>query len=275
MEWLPYQKTHPDSSVVGDLRVVRSVFGGDLAPRDLIAYLPPSHDSSRRTYPVLYMHDGHNLFDPTTAFGGVHWGISETANALAARGLEAIIIGIPCDGQHRLDEYGPWRDDRLAQIMSSGTGGRAHEYLDFVIETVMPLVNSSFRTRSQPAATGIAGSSMGGLVSLWAVLIRPDMFGFCGVFSPALWFGQDRIFNLVRSTRVRARVYLDMGAREGLSPEEKQFGETLEHARAMRDLLLEQGANLHYLEDPNGEHHERDWQRRFPAALEWFLNPEQ
>ena len=271
MDWLPYDRAYPNSSLTANLWVRRGLFHGRLAPRDVIAYLPPSHMSGGRRYPVLYMQDGHNLFDPATAFGGVHWAAAEAATALAERGLEAIVVGIPCDGQHRFDEYGPWPEPRLERLGQGVVGGWADEYLDFLIGTVKPLVDSSFRTRPEASSTGIAGASMGGVVSLWAALERPEVFGCAAAFSPALDFGGGRLLEAMRDRGTPARVYLDMGALEGTDEALATLGCTVAHARQARDALTAHGVDLMYLEDPTGEHHERDWRRRFPAVLEWFI----
>jgi len=130
--------------VAGDVRVSR-------ADRDLHAYLPPSYERSDRRFPGLYMHDGQNLFDATTSFAG-EWGVDETMEELAVEGLEAIVIGIP-HGEDRVREYTPFN-------------GCGDEYLAYVVDTVKPLVDSSFRTLSDREHTGIMGSSLGALISL-------------------------------------------------------------------------------------------------------------
>ncbi len=130
--------------VAGDVRVSR-------ADRDLHAYLPPSYERSDRRFPGLYMHDGQNLFDATTSFAG-EWGVDETMEELAVEGLEAIVIGIP-HGEDRVREYTPFN-------------GGGDEYLAYVVDTVKPLVDSSFRTLSDREHTGIMGSSLGALISL-------------------------------------------------------------------------------------------------------------
>lgn len=274
MNWKHYKDVYPDTRhrVVGDVRVSGLIGSHGLEPRAVLVYLPPSYAISEAHYPVLYMHDGQNLFDEATSYSG-KWGVDEAAESLAQRGLEAIIVGVPNGGLKRLDEYGPWfePDVRLPGV-EEGAGGRAEDYLAFLLETVKPLVDSSFRTRTDRASTGIAGSSMGGLISLWASLRAHEHFGFCGAFSSALWVGEERIFEYVRQhVAPGLRVYLDCGRLEGVG----RYGqrEYLEANRRMRDILKAQGYDLVWVEDRRGHHNEADWRRRFGPVLEWFLNP--
>ena len=274
MTWKPYKTAYPDAKhrVTGDVRVSARVSSHGLEPREILVYLPPSYESTDRTYPVLYMHDGQNLFDDATSYSG-EWGVDETAEALARPELEAIIVGVPNGGRKRLDEYGPWfePDVRLPGI-ESGAGGRAEDYLAFLLETVAPAVNASFRTRTDRASTGIAGSSMGGLISLWASIEAGETFGFCAAFSSALWVGEERIFEYVRERLAPGlRIYLDCGGQEGVGPYSQR--EYLEANRRMRDILKAQGYDLAWVEDRRGKHNEADWRRRFGPVLTWFLNP--
>jgi predicted alpha/beta superfamily hydrolase len=227
--------------------------------RDLLVYLPPDYDGGDRRYPVLYMHDGQNLFDPATSYAGC-WHLGETMDGLARRGMPAIVVGIP-NTPARIAEYSPYVDPRAG-------GGSGNAYLRFVIETVKPLVDGRYRTRPEAAATGIAGSSMGGLISLYAVLKHPSVFGFAGVLSPALWFARGAILEEVTAVgRVPGRLYLDMGGREG--------PRSVALAFRLRNLLLEQGCRLdwdfRWVFERLGRHHEAAWRRRFRTALPFLL----
>src|SRR5690606_14686777 len=132
-------------------------------------YLPPSYAGSGRHYPVIYMHDGQNLFDDDLSFAGA-WHVDETMERLAPEGIEAIVVGVSNLAYARLDEYSPFADPAL------GGGGRGRQYVRFLVETLKPQVDAQFRTRRDAAATAVAGSSMGGLISLFALLHRPDVF---------------------------------------------------------------------------------------------------
>ena len=141
--------------------------------RDVLVHLPPSYQQSDRTYPVLYMHDGQNLFDPATSYAG-DWRLGKVMAAAARQGVEAIVVGIPNMGPQRLAEYSPFVDP----VAGGGAGDR---YLDFLVETVKPAIDRRFRSRPERAHTGIAGSSMGGLLSLYGFFRRASTFGFAGV----------------------------------------------------------------------------------------------
>jgi predicted alpha/beta superfamily hydrolase len=189
--------------------------------RDIVVALPPSYTSSASRYPVLYLHDGQNLFDPAESYAG-DWELLDT---LAA-------------------------------------------YARSIVETLKPLVDREFRTRPEPEATSIGGSSLGGLLSLYAFLAHPLVFGAAAALSPSLWFARGAIF---RWTRPRAagggRIYLDAGLREPLR--------TARDARRMRDLLVangyEPGSTLAFVEDPEGGHDEASWARRFRAAFPFVV----
>ena len=271
MTWQSYEAVYGTKhTVVGDVRVWQGVSSSGLAARDILVYLPPNYESEAQYYPVLYMHDGQNIFDDLTAYAG-EWGVDETAQSLAARGLPCIVVGIPNGGEARLDEYGPWYDERLKQHTATGQGGRALEYLAFLLGNVKPLVDASFRTSRLRSQTGISGSSMGGLVSLWAALEARETFGFCAALSSSFWLGGKLEAFVSARVSPDLRIYLDVGGKE--SNLKAQQNAYLKSNRKMRDLLESQGYDLVYLEDANGIHNEADWKRRFPGALEWFLDP--
>lgn len=254
--------TH-DVSASASLRVLAGVRSPQLRNvRDLYVCTPPSYSSSRKRYPVVYMHDGQNLFDDALAFAEA-WHVDEQMTRLARLGLEAIIVGIAHAGVARLDEYSPFRDRQLR----GGGGGDA--YLRFIVHTVKPLIDRRFRTQPGREHTGILGSSMGGLISLYAYFRRPETFGFAGVMSPAFWFAGKKIFSFVKSARFNpGRLYLDIGTAEGRV--------ALADARRMNALLLRKGyttgLDLLYVEDAGGNHSERAWSRRLRSAL-YFLLP--
>jgi predicted alpha/beta superfamily hydrolase len=244
------------------LEVLEGVHSPELGnQRDVLVYLPPSYRRSERSYPVLYMQDGQNLFDPGTSYAG-EWGVGRAMNSAARRGLEAIVVGVPNLGAERLDEYSPYAD------AEAGGGGKGDAYAAFLARTLKPIVDQRFRTERGREQTVVAGSSMGGLISLITLLRHPDTFGAAGVLSPSLWFAGGAIFSEVeRSPRVPARIYLDIGVQEG--------PQHVGNARRMRDLLLSKGyrlgADLRWLESRCGRHDERSWGRRFARALPFLL----
>jgi predicted alpha/beta superfamily hydrolase len=228
--------------------------------RNILVQLPASNEESDSAYPVLYMQDGQNLFDPATSYAG-DWRLGRAMAAAAHRGVEAIVVGISHMGSRRLTEYSPFVDP----IAGGGAGDR---YLDFLIETLKPAIDRRFRTRPGRAYTGIAGSSMGGLFSLYGFFRSTAVFGFAAVLSPSLWFAGEAIFSLVDSAvYVPGRLYLDIGALEG--------PEHVARARRMRDLLRAKGyrlgAELRWLESRCGRHDEASWGRRFARALPFLV----
>jgi len=228
--------------------------------RDLLVWLPPAYARSERRFPVIYMHDGQNLFDARTSYAEP-WRVDEAMLRASARRREAIVVGIPNMGAERIAEYSPYVDARAG-------GGKGDLYLDWVIGTVKPLIDERFRTRPDRAHTGMAGSSMGGLITLHAYLRDPSVFGFIAALSPSLWIAGRSIFStLAASSHTAGRIYLDIGAREGKG--------ALEDAHRMRDALIEHGyalgPELRWVEDPDGRHNEVDWGRRFGEALPFLL----
>lgn len=237
--------------------------------RDIDVYLPPSYSGGRERYPVVYMQDGQNLSDPQTAFAGT-WELDATLERLAERGIEPIVVGIHHGGSARLAEYSPFPD----RCHGGGTGDA---YLEFVVETVKPRVDRLFRTRALRESTAILGSSMGGLISLYAFFRFPSVFGAAGVMSPSLWFGHGAVIDFISEARApRGRLYLDVGMQEGMG--------TLRDARRLARLLVRHGferdkrrgssraaQRLRYVEDSEGRHGEWDWARRLEGALEFLV----
>jgi predicted alpha/beta superfamily hydrolase len=210
---------------------------------------------------VIYMHDGQNLFDRATSFGEA-WEVDQTLEDASQEGLEAIVVAIPNMGAERLNEYSPWRDPGHKQ------GGRGDAYVDFIVQTVKPVVDRDFRTRPEREATGIAGSSMGGLISLYAFFRNPETFGFTGVMSAAFWFGARRIYRwLEERPFAGGRIYLDVGTSEG--------GQEVADVRRMKNLLESKGYrtghDLLFFVEMGGQHNERAWARRLRRALHFLL----
>ncbi len=247
--------------LAGDIRMLAGVRSPELGnTRDVLVYLPPAYRQGGGPYPVLYMHDGQNLFDPSTAFAG-EWRVNDTLERMSAEGLEAVVVGVPNMGAQRVDEYSPFRDDRRG-------GGRGDAYLDFLVRTLKPMVDRRFRTMPDVAHTGILGSSMGGLISLYGFFRHPDVFGIAGAMSPSLWFADRAVFACVgQRPGWTGRVHLDVGTAEGRV--------AVRDARAMARLLRRTAASprpsVNYLEERGARHHEAAWARRFELAARFLL----
>ncbi|MBI1765473.1 MAG: alpha/beta hydrolase [Acidobacteria bacterium] len=235
--------------------------------RTLIVYLPPGYDyEAERRYPVLYLHDGQNVFDRATAFMGQEWQVDETAQTLIEQGKiePLIIVGIYNTGEQRINEYTQTHDER------KHAGGQAGLYGRMLVEEIKPFIDRRYRTRHEPQHTGLGGSSLGGLVTLHLGLRYQQYFGKLLVMSPSVWWDRGVILREVEWLRAKppTRIWLDMGSREGHI--------LLEQARMLRDRLLAQGwqlkADLHYHEARGARHTESAWAKRVGPALK-FLFP--
>ena len=272
--WRPYAEVHgADNTISGQVLVWPRLEGAPgIAAREVCVYLPPSLATGRaagRRYPVLYFHDGQNVFDVRTSFIGVEWAADEALEALAKEGLEAIAVAVPNHGDARMDEYNPWRSATdWRGNRSKPMGGKGDAYLDWLVGSVKPLIDRSFPTRAEREATGIIGSSMGGLISLYALFAQRAVFGLAGVLSPSVVWSNYRILTLIDDSPLGpARIHLDMGGREwrGMTHD----------ARRVRDALLTrgwvEGRDLHYVEERYAVHNEGAWARRLPDALRFLL----
>jgi len=226
-------------------------------------YLPPGYATTRGRFPVLYLQDGQNVFDGATSFAG-EWGVDEALDSLNARGDSGIIVvAVDNGGTKRLDEYSPWRNARYG-------GGEGDAYLHFLVLTLKPYVDRHFRTRADAADTGIGGSSMGGLISLYAGLKYPTVFGRVLVFSPSLWFAPE-ILALARQARPGPRFYFVTGGLEG---DAQDPGGPARDQQRMADTLAAAGlrdSSLKAFVAPDGKHSEWFWRREFPAAYLWLF----
>lgn len=229
--------------------------------RRIWIYLPPDYETTDKTYPVMYMQDGQNLFDQTTSFAG-EWGIDESLNELFENGNKGIIIvGIDHGGIHRIDEYSPW-------IHAQYGGGEGAAYVDFIVQTLKPYIDNHYRTKIDRLNTGIMGSSMGGLISFYAAIKYQGTFGKAGIFSPSFWFS-DKVFKLVTETGKQAdmKIYLLGG--------EPESGNLIQQLESMKTTLIEAGfsdTEVTLRTHPDGQHSEWYWAREFPQAYLWLFN---
>jgi predicted alpha/beta superfamily hydrolase len=232
--------------------------------RKLRILLPASYDGNPgKRYPVLYMHDGQNLFDAKTAAYGTEWNIDEVAGRLAAQGdmREAIVVGID-NTPERIAEYTPCCDARAG-------GGKVEAYGRFLVDTVKPYVDGHYRTLPGKADTAVMGSSLGGVASLYLAQRYPQVFGQAGIVSGSFWWNGGALVGAApRPSSTPVRLYLDGGtAMDGI-----------EGTRAFRKALLRngwrEGADLLYVEDEGGIHNEQSWAGRVHRALRWFFPAE-
>jgi enterochelin esterase-like enzyme len=242
------------------------------ASRDVTVYLPPGYEEgTQRDYPLMIMHDGQNLFDPETSFVRGHtWRIAEAADeGIAAGEVEPVIIaGVANGGEKRLAEYTPSRDWKMG-------GGDAGKYGEMLTRELLPFLRSEYRVRSAAEQTGIGGSSLGGLVSLWLGLRYPDTFGRLAVMSPSVWWNHKYIVSYVNDTapelKRRPKIWLDVGDAEGRR--------TLADAELLAARLKLHGwredADLHFERAAGGKHDEDSWAMRVGPMLRFLYPPEQ
>jgi predicted alpha/beta superfamily hydrolase len=228
--------------------------------RTVRIYLPPGYEQSTRRYPVLYMHDGQNLFDDATSYAG-EWGVDETLNALAkSPGLKLIVVGIDHGGTERIHELNPWDNPQYGK-------GEGEQYMAFVVQVLKPWVDQHYRTRPDVRHTAIMGSSMGGLISSYALNHYPEVFGGAGVFSPAYWLAPQVFADTeARPPRRTARFYFYAGGSEDES--------MVPGTKRMVELLRQAGLpprNLEVVINPVGRHNEAAWRAEFPRAVKWLF----
>lgn len=235
--------------------------------RDITVYVPPEYETQpHRHFPVLYLHDGQNLFDPNTSFvPGRTWRVAETADAVIESGEvePLIIVGIANTGESRLAEYTHARDWKMG-------GGDADKYGRLLTEELMPFISANYRTLSGPEHTGLGGSSLGGLVTLYLGLKYSNIFGRLAVLSPSVWWSHKSIIGYVNEARPqhRARIWLDVGDSEGRK--------TLSDADLLERRLKANGwrtdIDLLYMHITGGTHDEASWAGRVGPMLR-FLYP--
>lgn len=229
--------------------------------RPLTLYLPPGYDHDKRRYGVAYMFDGQNLFGDHGSFAG-GWHLHRALDVRASIGLEVpIVVGIH-HGPSRAQELSPWP-------VEDNQEGQGDLFLDWVTGPLAAMVAEDLRVKSGPEHTLVGGSSLGGMLALYAFFRHNALFGKALCMSPSLWVHEGEVFAYAARARCAGdpRVYLDCGALEA-------NGIVIEHAQWMADLLRRKGfiEGHHYVwrPDPRGDHTERDWRRRLPMALRYL-----
>ena len=231
--------------------------------RRIWIYLPPDYETSSKYYPVIYMHDGQNLFDVQTSFSG-EWEVDESLNELFDQGDRGcIVVGIDNGGALRTDELSPWYNPEYE------AGGEGGAYVDFIVETLKPYIDGNYRSLSGREYTVLFGSSLGGLISQYGIMEHQDVFGKAGVFSPAFWFNPE-IYEHSGNTPKNdfLKIYMLAGELEG-------GGSVVDDVNQMETVLFDNGFSNEEFNKAfhaDGEHSEWYWAREFPWAYLWLFD---
>ncbi len=244
--------------------------------RNIWVYLPPDYEFSKVRYPVIYMHDGQNLFFDELSFVGA-WKINEAVDLSYAKkkNLGIIIVGIAHGDENRLNEYSPWKHDMDPAIsgINNDQGGRGDKYASFIVDTLKPFIDQKYRTKSARDFNYISGSSMGGLISLYIGLKHSDIFSKIAALSPAFWFAKSALIQFINYEKIPSdiKVYLDAGSKE--LPDvftESYVSDTIEIHKLLGNKISPN--NNIVIIDNEGVHNESSWKKRFPIILDWLFN---
>lgn len=219
-------------------------------------YLPKNYSTSKKKYPVIYMHDAQNVFDAKTSFVG-EWNVDEKLDSLNA---QVIVVGIE-NTDKRMEELTPYPHPKYG-------GGKADQYLDFIVTTLKPEIDKKYRTKTDAKHTSIMGSSLGGLASFYAILKYPNVFGNAGVFSPAFWFNRNQINEMLEKTKkLKAKIYFLCGDNEGdadVIPDLNNV-ETIVNTKRCECKMLNKKVIV-----KGGQHNEKLWRDGFVKAYLWL-----
>ena len=225
-------------------------------------------------FDVLYMHDGQNLFEDKTSYTGVSWGIGDTLDRLVGAGLipDLMVVGID-NSESRADEYSVFEASPFVRRrMGEHVGGKGRVYAEFVVDTVIPMIESTYNVNKTREGRLIAGSSLGALISIETALLHPGTFSVVGSFSLASWFSESPFLDMVKETPEdeTMRHFISIGRHETSDPSYARFNTLyIRNSRRYRDALLAKGIrDVHYIEN-DGIHHESAWRALFPAFLLW------
>ncbi len=228
--------------------------------RRIAVLLPHNYYQTDKKYPVLYLHDGQNLFDEYAPYG--NWGVDKSLEKLSSQGLgDVIIVAIDHGGVLRIQEYLPYSTPRY-------TEAEGHQYLRFMLDDLKPMIDKRYRVLKDRTSTGIGGSSLGGLISLYAGFEYPDIFGKKMIFSPSLWISEE-IYNKAKSfiPGGPTDIYLYAGGMESAN----HYGQVLRLENILQEKRKYDDFDLIFSHNPSGQHKEIHWGEQFPRALKWLF----
>lgn len=225
--------------------------------RRIWVYLPPDYEKRKKKYPVLYMHDGQNLFDNATSYSG-EWGVDEFLDSnYRKNGKEVIVVGIDNGGAYRMSEYNPY--------VFQNFKAEGDKYVDFLVKTLKPYIDKNYRTLPGKQNTYIAGSSMGGLISLYAVMDYPSIFKAAGIFSPAFWTAPAMDSLVMKdASKVCSRLFFYAGGQESKA--------MVSDMKKIEGIIQKKSASKIYeIIDPEAHHNEQAWRKYFPFFYHWAI----
>ena len=226
--------------------------------RRIWIYLPENYQASKKMYPVLYMQDGQNVFDDATSGFG-EWGVDEALDSLGAKHKEIIVVAIDNGGDKRLNEYSPYDMEKYGK-------GEGDQYVDFLVQTLKPFIDKHYLTKKDERNTFVAGSSMGGLISFYAILKYPEVFGGAGIFSPAFWITpQLKNIDPQKAKKVKGKIYFYAGGQESetMVPDMLYvFEQMKKYSKAKMQTVIR----------AEGKHNEPTWRDEFPLFYQWIID---
>ncbi len=244
------------SSAGKNVRIIETAFYIPQLNRNrrIWIYLPENYAISKTKYPVLYMQDGQNVFEDTSSFAG-EWGVDEFLDTTQSK--NCIVVAIDNGGDKRMNEYNPYDNARFGK-------GEGDAYVDFIVKTVRPYINKNYRTFKCRKKTYVAGSSMGGLISMYAALKYPKVFGGAGVFSPSFWISPE-IYQYIKTQgrKVKSKIYFYAGKEEG----ESMVPDML---KAFEEMAKTSKSKMTTVIRDDGKHNEATWRREFPLFYNWI-----
>jgi predicted alpha/beta superfamily hydrolase len=254
-------KEHRPSSAQSNVIILeQQIMMSDLKrDRQIRIYLPKEYWETEKRYSVLYMHDGQNLFDDSTSYAG-EWGVDESLNQRSiSPTFEMIVVGIDNGQEKRMNELSPWENEKYGKA-------EGEKYMAFIVNQIKPFIDSTYRTLPNRENTAIMGSSMGGLISHYAICKYPEVFSKAGIFSPSYWYS-DKVYEYIRENPIPkdSRLFLAVGKKEG---------EMVDASQKMYDYILQTGhpkENVILFIDPDGDHNEASWGKQFAPALKWLF----
>jgi predicted alpha/beta superfamily hydrolase len=264
----------PKHTLTGNIRRHRKFPSKILGNRrDVLVYLPSGYSRlSRQRYPVLYLHDGQNVFDAATSFAGVEWGVDETAQRLIRQKMiePLIIVAVANMGDERIHEYAPTPGVIEPKAKpKKRSKGLARIYGQFLIEELKPFIDRKYRTKPEGEFTGLGGSSLGGLATLAMGILFSETFTRLIAMSPSVWWDEFAILRLIGilNEKPPLKIWLDTGTAEP----------GWEHARELAECLADKGwkldVDLKYVEVEGAGHNEAAWAARVEPALRFLFPP--